>query len=262
MLLSSVILILREVLEAAMLISVLLALSVNMRCGARWFWLSLPLAAIGTVLFATSLDVITDALDGAGQEIANAALQGMVYCFIVAIVWLSADGVTDPPRANVLRALMGSAVTCAMIREGSEILVYITGFAAVEETRTAIFAGSALGAGIGLSLGVLLFSTLRAIETGLANRGCLILLSLIGAGMVMQSTMLLEQVDWFPAGSALWDSSGLISEQSIAGELLYAVFGYESTPGVLQVVLYTASLVLAFAAYAAASFSRRPVYDN
>ena len=243
-----------------MLISVLLALSLNLRSGVRWFWMSLPLAAIGTVFFAAGLDGITDALDGAGQEVANATLQGLVYCFTVAIVWISAAAVDVPMRANLFRTLMASAVVCAMIREGSEIFVYIAGFTAAEEHRAAVFAGSVLGAGIGLSLGVLLFSLLRAMETGLANKSCLILISLIGAGMVMQSTMLLEQVDWLPSGAPLWDSSGLISEQSIAGELLYAVFGYESTPGAVQAMLYAASLLLSFAAYAAATYKGRPVH--
>ena len=65
--------------------------------------------------------------------------------------------------------------------------------------------------------------------------------------MVMQATMLLEQVDWLPAGKSVWDSSALVSEQSITGELLYAVFGYESTPSYLQLALYLASLGLMLA---------------
>ena len=75
------------------------------------------------------------------------------------------------------------------------------------------------------------------------------LLCLIGAGMIMQATMLLEQVDWLPSGEPLWDSSGLLSEQSVAGELLYAVFGYEATPGPAQVVLYSTSLLLMLAVW-------------
>lgn len=248
MLLNSVILILREVMEASILISVLLALSLNLGCGARWLRWSLAAGLAGTVLFAASLELITDALDGAGQEVANATLQGMVYCFIVAIVWLSAA--CDSSRnSSALTAFMACAVACAMIREGSEILVYIAGFAAVEELRAAVYAGSALGAGIGLSLGVLLFSALQALTPQWARTACLVLLCLIGAGMVLQSTLLLEQVDWIPTGQAIWDSSALVNEESIAGQLLYAVFGYESTPGAVQVVLYVTSLLISAAAY-------------
>jgi high-affinity iron transporter len=257
MLLNSVILILREVLEAAILVSVLLALSRNLGQPMRWLWWSLPLGALGAFWFASSMGEITDALDGAGQEVANAGLQLMVYCFTTGILAMSARGEGGADgRWLGLRVLMTGAVACAVIREGSEILLYITGFAASEEHRTAVFAGSAIGAGIGISLGILMFSALRALSAGVGYRSCIGLLCLIGAGMVMQATMLLEQVDWLPAGLPLWDSSALVSEQSIAGELLYAVFGYESTPSGIQVLLYSLSLLLMLAVYALARLLR------
>ena len=246
MLLTSVILVLREVLEAAMLISVLLALSINWKQGFTWLWWSLIAGAVGAVLFASFLDVITDAVDGAGQEVANASLQLLMYCLSLLIVALIP---TPGSNSRVISFLMASAVACAMIREGSEILVYITGFASAEEHRTAVYAGSAIGAGIGVSLGVLLFAALRAMEYGRAQLTSVVLICLMGTGTLMQATMLLEQVDWLPAGKALWDSSGIISEQSIAGELMYAVFGYEATPSVTQVGLYVVCMASIIAAY-------------
>ena len=105
-----------------------------------------------------------------------------------------------------------------------------------------VFAGSAIGAGIGVSLGVLLFSALRSLNGERCYNLCLLLLAFIGAGMVMQASLLLEQADWISAGQPLWNSSALLSEQSIAGELMYAVLGYESTPSAVQVGLYILSL--------------------
>jgi len=246
MLLTSVILVLREVLEAAMLVSVLLALSLHWRQGISWLRWSLAIGSVGAVLFASFLDVITDAFDGAGQELANASLQVLMYCLIFTIVALS------PPQGGggrLMGFLMASAVACAMVREGSEILIYITGFASDRELAAAVYAGSAIGAGIGVSLGVLLFSALRALEHGRVQLVSIVLICMMGAGTVLQATMLLEQVDWLPAGQALWDSSGLVSEQSIAGQLLYAVFGYEATPSATQAVLYALCLSAMFTAY-------------
>lgn len=108
--------------------------------------------------------------------------------------------------------------------------------------------------GIGVSLGVLLYAALRALPANFASNVCYLLLAFIGAGMVMQSTMLLEQVDWLLAGEQLWDSSFLISEHSITGQLLYAVFGYEATPGINQVLLYGASLAAVVMAWWLAGF--------
>lgn len=250
MLLDSVILVLREVLEAAALISVLLALSGLMRLRGSWLIYGLIVGMIVTFGVATELETITDALDGSGQEIANATAQFIVCGLILAIVALSARSGYNKEAAkqSELRSLMMFAVALAFAREGAEIYVFISGFATSDEYRDAVFAGSLLGAGIGVSLGILGYSALRALQPA---TGCLVstaLLALIGAGMSMQATVLLEQVDWLPAGKPFWDSSWLIDEQSMAGELLYAVFGYEATPGVTQLAVYCLSLTaIAFA---------------
>ncbi|MBT4521948.1 MAG: hypothetical protein HOC23_18270 [Halieaceae bacterium] len=241
-----------------MLISVLLAMSSILHHGVRWIWWSIAFGGVGAVLFASTLDLITDLLDGAGQEVANAGLQGLVYCLAVVIVALGVNG----GGQRAMSVFMASAVACALIREGSEILVYIGGYAAIAEYRNAVYAGGAIGAGIGISLGILLFSSLRALNPTRGHNTCLILVALIGAGMVMQATMLLEQVDWLPSGKALWDSSVLISEQSIPGELLYAVFGYESTPSPVQATLYSLSLAVMIAAYFLAKPGRFTSYDK
>jgi high-affinity iron transporter len=261
MLLSSVILVLREVLEAAILVSVLLAMSSNVRLRLRWLWISLPLATAGAFWFASALDEITDALDGAGQEVVNAGLQILIYLLTLGIVAISAGSTSLVSGAHrqSLQVLMGLAVSCALVREGSEIVIYIAGFAASEDLRTAIFTGGAIGAGIGVSLGILLYAALRALGPARSQRTCLLLLCFIGAGMVMQATMLLEQVDWLPAGKAVWDSSGLLSEQSIPGELLYAVFGYEATPSAIQLFLYVFSLITIAASWLLAARYRSAV---
>ena len=243
MLLNSVILVLREVLEAAFIVSLLLALSQGLRQGARWFAWTLPPAAMGTALFAAILDRLTEALDGAGQEVTNAAIQVLVYLFVAAIVAMAAR-VEARPHWRLLQGLMAGAVTLSLVREGAEIVIYITGFAADPAQRAAVFAGSALGAGIGVSVGILLYCALRAMDPTRALALCLLLLGVIATGMLMQASMLLEQVDWLPSATAVWDSSGLVSERSIAGELLYAVFGYEATPSALQLALYLSGLAV------------------
>ena len=245
MLITSVILVLREVLEAAVLITVLLALATHLRIGWTWLAVAIPLAVAGMVLYAGNLARITDALDGAGQEISNASMQLLVYALILLTIALSATGkACGTGRARVLAIAMALTVALAMVREGAEIWVYISGFSTGDAYPAAVYAGSVIGAGIGMSVGVLLFALLRVQTPTRRHTLCLALLCLTGAGMVMQATMPLQQVDYLPAGSALWDTSWLISERSIPGELLYAVFGYEATPSLLQVSLYTGCLLI------------------
>ena len=242
MFLNSVVIVLREVLEAAVLVSALLALARSIRLGNRWLWLAVPLAAAGVTLYASFLARITDALEGAGQEVVNASLQAGVYLLLVPILACSWRAHSRP---RLLMILMAFAISLAIVRECAEIQIYVRAFAALGEHAAAVWAGSALGMGIGISAGVLVYGALRALPQRWALGGCCAALALIGAGMLMQATLLLEQVDWLPDQAPLWDSSGLLSEQSFLGELLYAVLGYEATPGALQVGLYLGSLALA-----------------
>ncbi len=250
MLINSVVLVLREVLEASVLISVLLAMTVSLRLSLRWLLLALPLTVVAVVLFAFSLDSMTDALDGAGQEVVSALLQVLVFVALVCVVFVATRaGRSASVMAQPMAIFMALATLCALTRECSEILIYITGFATSEEHRTAVFAGSAIGATIGLSVGVLLYAALNSLPERRVIPVCHALLALIGAGMVMQSSMLLEQVDWLPSARQLWDSNVLVNEQSLTGQLLYAVFGYEATPSLLQVSLYLGSVALVVCAW-------------
>ena len=260
MLLTSVILVLREVMEAAVLVSALVALSRSLGLGLRWVWLSLPLALVGSIWFASSMDAITDAFDGAGQEVINATLQLLVFACLLVVVFL--EGTWSESRRSVMLSVMISAVALALVREGSEIWIYVSGFAAAADFRTPVLTGSLMGAGIGISLGVLLYACLRALPAMRQLPACLILLALIGAGMVIQASMLLEQVDWLESGQSLWDSSFLVSESSLSGELLYAVFGYEATPSATQGVLYLSSLIAMAMAYCSARVIRKRLNEQ
>lgn len=249
MLLNSVVLVLREVLEAAMVVSVLLALSRNLGISLRWLLAAGPVAALSVGLYAANLGAMTDAFDGVGQEVVNAGLQLFAFMCLASTVGLSQLHRLSGEARFGLALLMAGATVAALTREASEIIIYVTGFAADEDYRSAVYAGGIMGACIGISLGILLFAALRSLASLHSYQFCYCLLALIGAGMVMQAALLLEQADLMDPGLQLWDSSKLVSEQSLTGQLLFAVFGYEATPGWTQALLYLASLVIVVVAF-------------
>ncbi len=66
---------------------------------------------------------------------------------------------------------------------------------------------------------------------------------LLAAGMASQAANFLEQAGVVPAlGRALWDSSRLLSERSIAGQLLHTLVGYDARPSGIQLLFYVATL--------------------
>ncbi|GAB3288447.1 FTR1 family protein [Parahaliea aestuarii] len=244
MLINSVILVLREVLEAAILVTALLALARITRLGFAWLWPAVVVSLLGVFTLAAVLGAVTDMLDGTGQEVTNAALQFGVFLLVCAVIVDVREREDGRRYSHSTGYLMALAVALAATREGSEILLYVQGFAGIDQYRQSVLLGSALGAGIGVSAGTLCYWALVSRPGRRAFVFCLASLCLLAAGMVMQAAMLLDQAGWIVSPSPVWDSNWLLSEDSITGELLNAVLGYEATPNAVELGLYLGSLAL------------------
>ncbi len=252
MLLNSVFIISREALEAALMISILLALTRLMGLTARsWVTGALVAGLIGSVLYAVFFDVLSSMFDGVGQEVINATMQYLVFAALLFCLYQGARYLSGTQRpGKLLTTLMAVAVGLAVTREGSEVLIYLTGFWRAGDIFVSVATGSAIGLLIGVSAGVLLYYLLIMQPERRARIAIQLTLALIGAGMCAQATQLLVQANWIDAAGPLWDSSALLAEGSPLGQLLYALIGYESTPTAIEVVIYVISLSLMALMYA------------
>lgn len=262
MLLTSVVLILQETLEASLLVAILAV--ATLQTGHRLSWLPwgfLAGCALGFV-YASNLQRVSEWFDYVGQELTNAALQLTIAVAIVLLAWLvvrsharrGTGGTTDGdaadragvqpsgPPAVLFALLCALTIMLAITREGSEIMVYLGGFLGQDDKVQAVLIGSALGFGIGVSVGLLAFYGLLALGRRRGRWVPVALLALFSGNMLAQSALQLTQADWLQAGPTLWDSSAWLPEQSIAGHLLYALLGYESTPSLAQALAYLAGV--------------------
>jgi high-affinity iron transporter len=245
MLLSSVVLVLREVLEAALLFSLLMAFS--KRLGISWRWVSVALIAglLGAAIYGFNTDRVSDWFDGVGQEVVNAFLQIAIYvllCLLATFATRHSRGCVVPEA--LIAMLMAASVMLAIVREGSEIMIYLSAFVQLPDQLTSVLAGSAIGAGIGVSVGAVFYYALLNLGRHAAIITGAVLLTLVAAGMASQAAQLLIQADWLPSQYPVWDSSWLVAEQTVTGQLLYALIGYEATPAPLQLFIYAAAILL------------------
>jgi len=253
MLLNAVIIILREVIEAALLISILLAFSHRIQVSRRWLIIALLTGTATATIYAANINDVSQWLDGVGQEIINASLQFMIYILLLLFVTLAAYA----KRGYFHKAITGVMVLCvtlAIMREGSEIILYIHGFARQPELLKAVLFGGAIGAGIGLSTGVLFYYVLVNLSVRIGVKVGFSLCLLVAGGMIIQATQLLMQADWINSQYPLWDTSMWINERSLIGQILYALISYEATPTSLQVIAYISAIVIMFCI---AHFARR-----
>jgi len=240
--LNAVIIILREVLEASLLTSVLLAISQILSIRRRWIFPALGIGLLGAGLFAYFYDVISDGLDGRGQELSNSFMLLMVVVALVLICVRTAkyraQGFVQGKGFGPSKWLLISAVSIASIREGAEIFLYASGFFDSLSSFLPIFVGGTLGAGIGLSIGALVYFFLVSVPKKAWFRLSLGTLTLVSAGMSAQVGLNLMQAGLLASRRPLWDSSRLLPETSLLGQLLYATLGYESSPSAIQFGFY------------------------
>ncbi len=244
MLSTTVIIVLREVLEASLLISILAAVSGTTGISRRWVGLGLALGLGGAIAFSFGIVAVSEWLDGFGQEVVSAAMQVTMYLCLLSIALLVLRQSRKPGDQNsCIRALMAATVALAVTREGFEVLVYVYGFLDAPSQLLTVLMGAVIGTGIGVSSGVLLYYALRspAVRDRPAVGFCL--LGLVGSGLLLQATTLLMQADWLPGKAPLWDTSSWVPENSVTGQLLYVLIGYEATPTAIQVKVYLAGLL-------------------
>ena len=245
MLLSSVIIVLREVIEAAMLFSILTALSKTMNFKLQWNILFLLCGIISSFIYAMNIHIISEWFDGVGQEVVNALMQISIYLTLLIYIYvLIRFSIVKKVSPMLLVSLLFIICLLAVTREGSEIILYFYSVTHNDNHLSAVLVGMGIGASIGISVGFLFYYLLLNIKQKWSINLGLIFLILIGAGMISQAALLLIQADWLPAQLPLWDFSNWISERSIIGQLLYALIGYEATPTSIQLSLYLLSLFI------------------
>ena len=265
MLLNSVVIVLREVLEAALLMSVFLASARFLQVRNRWVISALVAGAIGAASYAYLLEPASELFDGVGQEVCNAMLQYAAFALLATVAFQfprrmnTAHSSSSPGSVVVLMAL---TVSLAITREGAEILVYVSGFWDLSDFFSAVALGSIIGACIGFSVGVLIYYSLLALPVRWSLPTSVALLHLIAAGMASQATRLLVQADWMQSAGPIWDTSNILSEQSLTGQLLYALVGYEASPSGIEALSYVGGLLVVAAAFFAGKHSCQRAADE
>lgn len=248
----AVLLIFREVLEAALILSLLLALSNKLQLNYRWSFLALLVGVIGSWLLAHYAYEIADAMEGTGQELLNAALYCAAILSVIALGLLILPLAFRPGSARaaanneelplhhqrLLYGLFIIVVSFSLMREGSEIWIYLSAFTQHPTAMSSALIGAAIGTGIGMSLGAIIYYVFAFMREKYFLPIFLVVITLLVGGFAMQIAKELMQIGLFDSTTPLWDSSFLVNEHSWLGELLYALLGYDSRPSPIQGLFY------------------------
>lgn len=255
--LGTAVIVFREVLEAALLIGIIAAATRDVPGRSRWLAAGVVMGLIAAGVVAASAEKLSEWADGVGQELFNAGVLGVA---VIMLAWhniwmtrhakeLSAnaksvgleirDGVRE---CSVLAVVVGLAV----LREGSETVLFLYGIALSEAGHaSSMLLGGILGSLAGVALGVLIYVGLLRVPLRLFFGATATLVLLLAAGMASQAARNLIQADLLPGlATPLWDTSGLVPQDSLLGLLLKSLLGYDARPAGMQVIFYCSVLTL------------------
>ena len=247
----------REVLEAALVVGIVLAASQGVPRRGAWVGAGIAGGIAGAALVAGFAEQIASALAGVGQELFNATV---LFTAVAMLgwhnVWMGRHGRELAVEAGDVGKLVRSGarplhalavvVGLAVLREGSELVLFLYSIVAANGTDAVSFgAGFALGVAAGVGVGALLYFGLLRIPLKHLFTVTSWLILLLAAGMAAQGAAFLVQADVLPPlGDGVWDTSWLLTEHSIPGQVLHALVGYVARPAGIQIVFYAATLLI------------------
>jgi high-affinity iron transporter len=253
---ANLLLVFREVLEAALIISIVAAATRGVPMRERWIGGGIVAGVVGALLVAAFASGIAGAMEGMGQEWFNAVvLLAAVVMIGWHVVWMSRHGreLAQPMKQVGSAEVSGSrpltallvVVAIAVLREGSEVVLFGYGLMASGESFGGLALGGLLGLLAGVAVGFAMYFGLLKIPMRhffSATNGLLVLLA---AGLASEAAGKLVQADALPTlVDQLWDSSWLLSVDSLLGKTLHILVGYTAQPSGIQIAFYAATVAL------------------
>lgn len=247
--LSSYILSLREGLEAALIIGMVLSALRQMQRQdlALPVWLGAGSAAVLSLLTAVLLTRLGLELKDPTEAIFE-AITMLVAAGILTwmIFWMSrqARQLKTNLESGVQQAslagnwsLFGLAFL-AVLREGVELALFLAA-AAFSSSAPQTVPGALLGLGTAALLGWALFASTLRLNLQRFFQVTGVLLVFFAAGLVAHSLNEFNGLGWVPSVIGhIWNINHILNDQSSIGQVLAALFGYNASPSLTEALAY------------------------
>jgi high-affinity iron transporter len=249
-LLASLVLSLREGLEAALIIGIVLGVlnKIGRRDLIPVVWRAVMAAILLCLLAAITMQILGAEFEGRAEQIfEGTAMLSAAVLLTWMIFWMKRQAnsmqselAVDVQHAVVQRSNRPLFVLAflAVGREGLELALFLTAStltSSILQTSAAAVIGLIAAAG----LGYLIFVSSRRLSLKKFFQVTNVLLILFAAGLVARSIQEFNEAGWVPVIiEHLWNMNPILNESSTLGQALGALFGYNSSPSLTSVVAY------------------------
>jgi high-affinity iron transporter len=246
---------LRETIEAALIIGILLiyVVKINQKKLRKDIWIG----TIAGVLVSIGSAFIFNYLLG-GFEQYEEIIEGfsMIFAALLLswmIVWMRRTGKElrgeleskiEHSIKNQQRFGIISLAFISVLREGIETVIFLTGIEATGETPMAILWSGLLGIIVAIIIALVIFMSGKKVNMKLFFNITSIVLIIFAAGMLTHGIHELQELGWFGSEThffqgIVWDTSNVLNDKTTElGLFLRALFGYQDKPTWLEIITY------------------------
>lgn len=251
---ASFLLSLREGLEAALIVGMLLGVLVKLKRQElnRLVWLGVGIALVGSLGIAIVLNLVGMEFEGRGEQIFEGSVMILAAGVLTwMILWMQKSSANRKNEIEIKTQLAVNRSSTALVaiaflavfREGIELSLFLL---AVNQTNSPL--QTALGAVTGLLVACLIGWMLFTSTYRLSLRGFFrvtnVLLIVFAAGLVAYGVHEFNEASLIPAViEHVWDVNYILSDSSEVGLMLKALVGYNGNPSLTEVMAYLAYLV-------------------
>ena len=260
--LASFLITLREGLEAALVIGIILAYlaRTDNRQGFKPIWLGASLAVLVSLVAGAVIYFAAGEFSGRAEEIfegvamfvAAGVLTWMIFWMrkqavnIKAHLHAQIDSVltSDSSRGLVLLAFV------VVVREGIETVLFLFAATRVAESPFSFTAGGFLGLAIAIVIGYSIYKGSSRLNLRTFFNVTSLVLIFFAAGLLTYGIHeFIEAGIIPPLVDPVWDINHILSEKSDFGLFLKAILGYNGNPSLIEVIAYPLYLALTLGSY-------------
>ena len=250
--LASSLITLREGLEAALIVGIVLGYLRKTghldRQGS--VWAGVASALLVSMAAALALNAIGAEFSGRGEQIFEGVAMALAAAILTWIIfWMQRQSrqIRGDLEAGVRRAVDAGAAGglfllafIAVVREGLETALFLTA-AVFTATATDTVLGGLVGLLIAIIIGWLVYLGTARLPVAAFFRVTGALLVIFAAGLVANAAGEFQEAGLLPGiVEHLWSTAALLDDQSTLGSALHSLVGYTSEPSLLQVLAYVA----------------------
>ena len=255
--LPSLLIVFREVFEAGLVIGIVMAVTSSVPGRGLWVAGGVAAGVLGACIVALFTGGLSELFGGSGQELFNAGILGFAVLMLGwHNIWMARHGreIASEMRAageavatgTKSLAALAVVVMIAVLREGSEVVLFLYGVAAAQGGGDlSMVAGGAAGLVLGALVCLLTYLGLITIPARYLFAVTSTLIALLAAGMAAQAIAFLQQANIVTAfDETVWNTSWILSDSSLLGRALHTLIGYVDQPTAMQLIAYAATLAV------------------